>query len=960
MKKHTKLMKIIVLLLFVCVSFTMAVTAEDDGKTVIKVGYDLGYGVLDDIDSLDNKGFGYDILTRAEHYSDYEFEYVDYDYYDAFDALSDGEIDIMGIMFESESYEENFAYVPKILGSAQLILATKEGDAYYDDPSEIDGKTVASFDNNLYEQYLDEYCEEHGIEIEYVRAHTYDYLELEADFYLVTTIDRNVNDFSMVLNLQVFNMYFIANKDNEALAESIGDAIELAISADGTFLEELQIKYYGSKNLTRRYLTRDELSLLEGRSFSCGYIDHHQPIQYVNEDGEPDGISVEVMNMLARQYNFSIEYVPYNHDMPNRSHENFDFLISATGDFVHETTFYTPSLPFLELPMMLLGKNDIIEEIVSENHSSVIGMLGYITLDRNDVLERYPNNSIITYDTFDELMDGYDKGEVDGILATEDGIEYAQAVLGVEHYSIRSTGLYLPLRIFVSKELDQLTDYIGAFNIMFEHLDQNRIDEIMSLQSVQFLPEYSTAEFLQENLYIIISVVLVVMLVIGAIIYYLQHKRKMAILDVINHDDITPLMSLYHFRELATEELQAAKPNEFQIISLDIDSFHTINTVYSKEWGNKVLVAIAEALKKGYLGTSTLITRVIADQFVLFRRTSEGEDILRVLREHVIDAVRSVMGDKYDLSMSVGYCNITDNSHTVDEIIDFAVAARLKGKQKYTLTCYEYNDEIRRDHEMKTSIVYRMNDALKNGEFTVVYQPKIEFKTMRVGGAEALVRWFSVGEYGAIPPGIFIEIFESNGFIANLDLYVFEEVCRFISQRTEGFYLPLISINISTITLFDDRFPGAYLDILSKYGVQPHKIELEITESAMGLASELLSEKVNEIKDAGFYMSIDDFGSGQSSLGRLGAIEAHTVKLDKEFLDFNSTDNNGEIVVNNMIKMAKELNMRVVSEGIETNEQAKWLKGLDCDFAQGYFFEKPMSEESFIVLLRDGKEYEIN
>ncbi len=958
MLNHTKKIKIAVLLLFICVFLTVGVLAQDDEREIIKVGYDLGYGVMDNEESLDSMGFGYEILARSEHYSNYDFEYYEYDYYDALNALEQGEIDVMGIMFESEAYEEQFAYVPRVLGSAQLILATKNSYSYYDDPSEIDGKTVASFEGNMYEQYLDDYCDEHGIEVEYVRANTNDYLDLEADFYLVSTIDRNVADFSMVLNLQVFNMYFITNKDNEELAESIGDAIELSISADGTFLEELQIKYYGSKNLTRRYLTQDELSLLEGKTFSCGYIDHHQPIQYVNENGEPDGISVEVMNMLAEQYNFEIDYVPYNHDMPNRSHENFDFLISATGEFVHEMTFYTPSSPFLELPMMLIGKTDVLEEIVSSEHPSIIGMLNYITLDHNDILERYPNNTMEIYDTFDELMDAFYSGEVDGILATEDGIEYAQAVLGVEDYSIRSTGLYLPLRIFVSRQTDRLTEYIGAFNIMFEHLDQSRLDEIMSLQSVQFLPEYSTAEFLRENIYIIISLTLILILVIGAIIFYLQYKRKTEILKVVNQDDTTSLISLYHFRELATEALQTARPNEYQIISLDIDSFHTINTVYSKEHGNKVLIAIAEALKEGYRGTSTLVTRVIADQYVILRRMSEGTDILKVLSEQVIDAVRTVMGDRYNLSMSVGYCNIEDNTHTVDEIIDFAVAARLKGKQKYTLTCHEYNNEIRRDHEMKTSIVYRMNDALNDGEFTVVYQPKIDFKTMRVGGAEALVRWFSVGEYGAIPPGVFIGIFESNGFIANLDLYVFEEVCRFISQQN-ALDLPLISINISTITLFDDRFPGAYLDILSKYNVAPQTIELEITESAMGLASELLGEKVNDIKNAGFYMSIDDFGSGQSSLGRLGAIEANTVKLDKEFLDFNSTDNNGEIVVNNMIKMAKELNMRVVSEGIETADQARWLKDLDCDFAQGYYFERPLSEADFIELLRDGKEYEI-
>ncbi len=928
-------------------------------RNVIKVGYDKGYGIIEDIDSLDYRGFGYEILERSEHYSNFDFVFYEYDYWDALTALQNGEIDVMGIMLESEIYRNLFSYVPKALGSTQLILATKESEILYDDPLAINNKIVASFQNNPYEKYLNDYCIENGITISYVRGESDNYVDLEADFYLITTIDENVEDFSMVMNLEVFDMFFITNKNNPELANEIADAINLSISADGTFLQELQIKYYGSKNLSRRYLTPAELALLQSRTLTCGYIDHHQPIQYTNDDGLPDGISVQVMNMLAEKYGFTIEYVPYNHDMPNESHENFDMLISATGNFEHEMEFYFPSEPFMYLPMMLLAENNYIEQVISSEYESTLGMVNYVTLDHTDVLERYPNNSVLSFDQFDVLVEAYENREVSGLLATENGVEYAQAVFGEDDYTIRSTGLSLPLRIFFSRSSAYLTEYIGAFNIMFEHLDQERVDEIMSMQSVRFLPEYSASIFIQENIILLYIIAFTTIIIIITIVLYQQFKRKKAILDIINFDDVTKLISRYNFGEQAKMLLQNAKPGEYELLSLDIDTFRTINAIYSKDRGNLVINAMAEALAKCYAGSNCLVSRVIADHFIVFHKTNEGESLSKICENHIATEIKTILGEKYNLSISVGICVIKDTTLPIDTIIDHAVAARLKGKTKYTCTYVSYNEEIEKELKLKTSIVHRMKDALYNNEFKVFYQPKITFDTLQVGGAEALVRWFDIDNTMVSTPDVFIGIFEKNGFVLNLDLYVFEDVCKFIVQNEKELDIPLISVNVSTVTLFDDRFPKEYFNIIKKYNVNPQKLEIEITESAMTLDQNILIEKARQIRDFGLYLSIDDFGAGESSLNRLNAVVADTIKLDKVFLENNIAEKRGDIVVGTVIKMAKQLDMKIVSEGVETLEQVKWLKRLNCDYAQGYYFEKPMKTEDFKDLLRSKKSYGI-
>ncbi len=935
------------------------VYADSSEKMIIKVAYTKNYGVLDNPESLDCKGFGYEILIRSEHYSNYEFEFIEYEYYEAIAALKDGTVDLMGVVFESDIYSEDFLYVPKVLGTTQLILVSKNDNYYYDDPASIDGKVVASFHDNPYEQYLNEYCEQNGISVSYVRDDVDKFIDLEADLYLTTTIDYNVKDDKMVMNLHVFDMYFMTTKENEQLSNAIADAIELSVSADGTFLEQLQIKYYGSKNIIRRYLTRQEVELLTSRPLSCGYIDHHQPIQFTNENGEADGISVQIMDMLSKQYGFDIEFVPYNHDMPLHSHEHFDILISATGDFEHENEFYTTSAPFLELPMMLFADNDVIENITSEDHHSKLGIINYITIDKDDIESRYPNNTVIFFDTFDEVLEAFIKGELDGFFATDIGIEYAQTLLGTENYAISSSNLALPLRLFISRDIENLTEYLGAFNVMFEHLDQNKIDQIISTQIVGFLPEYSAATFVRENLDIFIVITISAIILVFSIIFILELRKKKAILKVVNYDDITNLMSLYYFKQKAKDLLKTAEPNEFKVISLDIDSFHTINTLYSIEKGNIVLNAIANVLIEQFKGTNALISRIIADQFIVFHHVNDEVAIEKVCETDISYALKSIMGEKYNISMSIGSYVVDNPFQSISKVIDCAVSARLKGKHKYNFTYNMFNEALKKENELKTDIVYRMKDALSNGQFKVVYQPKVNLKTLKMGGAEALVRWHTDSDLGVIPPNVFIGIFESNGFIVELDICIFEQVCRFIAENENNLDIPLISINVSNITLFDDKFPFVYLEILSKYNLSPNRVEIEITESAIGIEQNILIEKLEEVRNKGLFISIDDFGSGESSLNRLSSVPAHILKLDKAFLDYNIADDKGAIVVENVINLAKQLDMDVVCEGVETKEQAVWLNSLNCDLAQGYYFERPLSQQDFTELLNQNKQYEI-
>ncbi len=259
--------------------------------------------------------------------------------------------------------------------------------------------------------------------------------------------------------------------------------------------------------------------------------------------------------------------------------------------------------------------------------------------------------------------------------------------------------------------------------------------------------------------------------------------------------------------------------------------------------------------------------------------------------------------------------------------------------------------------ENKIDVTLKMEQALKDKEFVVVYQPKIDFKTLKIGGAEALVRWRPKGK-DQIFPDSFIPVFEENGFIFQLDMYVLEEVCKCIGTNCRRMEIPRISVNLSAHSILDDNIAVRIKDILFHHGVKTDEIELEVTESAILSDESKFITKIKELKRMGLFISLDDFGAGVSSLNRLSAIEADVLKLDKAFFDVKDSYGKTNIVVADVIAMAKHLNMKVVAEGVETLAQAKWLRDIDCDYAQGYYFERPVDKEVFIGLLLHKKTYE--
>ncbi len=279
--------------------------------------------------------------------------------------------------------------------------------------------------------------------------------------------------------------------------------------------------------------------------------------------------------------------------------------------------------------------------------------------------------------------------------------------------------------------------------------------------------------------------------------------------------------------------------------------------------------------------------------------------------------------------------------------MDRANTARktIKGGHKNSFAFYdkEMHKKILKEKEIENSMV----DALNNGEFIVYFQPKYSLSDYQIIGAEALVRWDNP-QKGLIPPIEFIPVFERNGFIVNIDFYVFEEVCKKIREwMDEGQKVVPISVNLSRMHFVNSNFIEKFKLIVDKYKIPTRLIELELTETAVLDNIEGLLDTMNNLKEKGFVISMDDFGTGYSSLNLLKELPVDILKLDRAFFTEKDESNNEKIVISNVIKMAKELKMKVISEGVETISQVEFLKQIGCDMVQGYLFSKPMPVKEF-------------
>lgn len=485
--------------------------------------------------------------------------------------------------------------------------------------------------------------------------------------------------------------------------------------------------------------------------------------------------------------------------------------------------------------------------------------------------------------------------------------------------------------------------YLSATSIYgFENLFLVRISDISVAKK-----EIASSMLLTTAVLMLIVIFLFIVAVYSAVTS-IRNRRELYKAAFV--DQLTGLPSKTKHK-LDAQELINRQDKKYAYIAFDVENFKYINELFGYEIGNRLLIHLSEILQR-FTQKGELCSRVSGDNFAMLVEFIDRDTIKERMKK-IFHAMSEYTEDETDLMLcAVRFaCGVyvIEGAENINKIRANANLARIESKKQIFDKIIFYDEVLKTRHVEEHELEYDSREALEKGDFVVFYQPKYNSVSEKIIGAEALIRW-NHPRKGMISPAQFIPVFEANGFIIEIDLFVLRKTCEMIADWLKRGIQPIcISVNLSRTHLYEQNLADQLEKVVQSYHIPPEYIEFELTESAMYEDMEILMGVMEELRKKGFRLSMDDFGSGYSSLNLLKRMPVDVLKLDKEFLDEGDENpkSRDKRIIWHVIAMAKDLEMAVLAEGVETKEQKMFLQAAHCDIIQGYYFAKPMPKENF-------------
>lgn len=432
---------------------------------------------------------------------------------------------------------------------------------------------------------------------------------------------------------------------------------------------------------------------------------------------------------------------------------------------------------------------------------------------------------------------------------------------------------------------------------------------------------------------------------------YLYSLRKMAENNLeSNKSPLTQLQNLRSFFYAGGEIIRQHPEEKYAVISMDIAQFKAVNEFCGRDAGDGLLATIAGVFRQLEAERPlTVSSHARADVFAMLTTYQEEQELVDI----VMRIKKAV--DEFPIDCKVlpafGIATAQGNSPAISYLKDCATMALNTIKGKFYASYAFFDEKMRKQQMLEKQIENNIVAALKNGEFALYIQPKVDMATGQITGGEALVRWVDP-DHGVISPGEFLPVLEKNGLVIDLDVYMWERVFQMQSRLLkQGSRLVPVSVNVSRVHAFDKNFCDTLCRLSEQYQVPPAYVPLELTESAFLGDEQGMYRQLEKLQSKGFMASMDDFGTGYSTMNMLKNQSMDEIKVDQAFIRDLETNEKSRVVIRHTIRMLQELETNIIVEGVETEEQKNFLLDCGCKKAQGYLFYKPMPWQDFVALL---------
>ena len=931
-------------------------------QRVIRVGYDSNSNFIKETGGH-YYGYGVEYLEKIAEYTGWKYEYIkDDSWHDSLDKLRKGNIDLICTVHYTEQRAAEFIYSEFPIGyETSILYAMPDSRISYQDYETMQKSKVGL----LWESYSASDFEKHAkdLQIDYEGV----YFNRENDMKAALEngqIDMMVvgsryatPELKLVDISGIDAFYCIVQQGNNVLVEEIDTALQEIMFDEPAFEGNLRAKYFGHESVSSSPLyTKEEMAYIESLgTIKVKLFQDQHPSCYI-ENGETKGIWAEVIRLLARKSGINI--VLEGGGLEEYSEEaiekylNDGYLLLRTQNALEymsdmddmnaiiSNAITKVSIAYVRRQAGFM-ENSYVSHVIATTKD--LAYLEPLLLEENPDFEiKYFEDAKACFKALINKQAGLviqNSHRASFLMQKPKYTDKLAVVPGIDHGN--SVCLMAPS----NQEM-----LMNILNKAIHHITNDEINEIVKRELLMSPYPLETEDFVYQNWrWMIIVVVLLVFAIIGYGVFTnklanakIQKKEFELLQKKVQRDEITGLYNRSYFYEIIKERVRE-NSEEMCIISMDISNFKVVNEIHGMNAGDRLLKEVGTQIKKLGEKHNMISARFMSDHFYMGISKSEFDkiDLPKTFKTFL---------EGMDVRVVYGVYQVTDGNISVNIMCDRAREAVRDKNYHYMEYIHFYNESERRQALMEKEIEDEMEQALEGRQFYVVVQPKYDPKSNQIVGGEALVRW-QHPKKGGISPGVFIPVFEKNGFVVQLDYFIWEETCRLQAQlKQEGKTTVPISINVSRIHFYSSELRKKLGELIQKYGLEPSDIELEITESVCGEKSQDIIDTIRELQADGFKIAMDDFGSGYSSLNMLKEMPVDIIKMDMAFL--GGEENKSRVILKALIEMAQTMELKVVVEGVELLSQVEFLSQFENCYMQGYYYSRPVTTDVFETMLK--------
>lgn len=929
--------------------------------------------------SLENgelSGYYIDYLEELTKYTGWDYELVPIDNYEDFDkACEEGNYDLMlGVIYSKEYDDAYFEYPKQTVGAKRYVFAVPKDSGLVEDKEYafLRGTNVGIAKGTgiteLEERFTD-FCHMQGIETvsdvsgRYENGVNFKHIDPakrveaqesgEIDGILASDAVCLQLDMYAIATFGLDQIYFVAPQGKAAILEDLDRAAEKITTLDPEYNDRLYELYFAQNMEYSISFSKEEKAYLEQEhTWKVSVLNNYAPYSYINDEENEAGMLLEAFRSVSEKTDgqLQFEYVFYDSmekaEMAVQNGECdiaglslYSMLVLSECELRRSTSFYKDKFMIYKesgkaahrmqkaavlLPELLEMSKEVLPadtEIFKEEVSATECMrliqeqeAGYTIL-----LEKV-GNYFKSYEGYAEL---YDYPVVNGDVSI--CIAYGEQMPDIACNVID--------KCLAQIERTDLDSYITEVT-MFEH-------------GTHSLKEYVKEHMAAFSVVISCVLLLICALLVAVIVNIQRNARK--IHEILYTDKVTGGSSYKRFLEEA-EKYAAVDSKPKIVLYMNISGFKYINDVFGFEAGNQVLQEISRFLEKAAGGG--IFARMYADRFAVLISYRSLEDVEETLTE-AFKAFEDMCRKKYpsfNIWIKAG-AYVMQEGDDIEKAVNRANYAMDSIEKTSKNECAFYDEKMHDKVVGQKEIEKDMWEALDNRQFCAYYQPKYNIETKELSGAEALVRW-KHPQKGLLPPGIFIPVFENNHFIIHVDFYIFECVCCLLKEIMEEGREPVtISSNFSRLHLSQPDFVDRLVSVSDKYNVPREYLEIEITETVATENFEQFVGTISQLKEKGFNVSIDDFGSGYSSIQLLYKLPIDVLKFDRDFVAGEEKNDMKLELLDSIISVTMKNGIKIICEGVETIEQEEFVRSHKCTYVQGFLYSKPVPEEEFRAML---------